>query len=128
MKETYFATKRQLLESAWILIQQGRFKASQDLLQGMEPEMKDCEQFHVTWLSSLICDNKWRETELYARRLVERHSDYFLSAWHALINGLCGQNKFAEAKEFLAQASANWPHDKVLELIAAKIAEIESSS
>lgn len=64
---------------------------------------------------------KWAEAEIYARNLIGRHGAYFLSAWHALLNSLCAQNRFVEARTILNEAIAHWPHDAVLQAIELKI-------
>ncbi|MDQ8199691.1 hypothetical protein QEH56_16130 [Pelagicoccus enzymogenes] len=126
MTDDNLSTKKLKLEQAWDLIQVGRFQASQRVLKSMQPEDQDSEGYHTMWLSTLIFAEEWPEVETYARKLVEQHGAFYLSAWHALIDGLCGQGKYAEAKAILDRAMANWPLDEILQAMDKNVATLAS--
>lgn len=117
MDTDFYATKQHALERAWKLLCEGKYDACQRTLRAMEPEARDCEEFHATWLSTLIFRQRWKETEVYARPLVEKHGGYCRTFHNALINGLCGQGRFCEAKQAVRVAIAHWPSDPHLRAI-----------
>ncbi|MDQ8198172.1 hypothetical protein QEH56_08450 [Pelagicoccus enzymogenes] len=114
MCNEFVVTKIEALERAWKLLQEQKYDACQETLLAMEPESKDCEEYHATWLSTLIYRQRWDAVVAYARPLVERHGGYCASFWFALVTGLSGQGKLAEAYQAVMQALSHWPSNSLL--------------
>ena len=103
--------KREALLRAWRLLCSERYDACQRALEAMEPEAKDCEDYHATWLATLIQQSQWSETVAYAEPLVERHGGYCRSFYSALATGLKAQGNRSEAIARVREARAHWPGD-----------------
>lgn len=89
----------------------------------MEPEARDCEEYHTTWLSTLILRKQWKEAESYAGPLVEKHGRYCSIFYNGLISGLCGQDKVSEALTVTREARSHWPDDRLFREIEGALVE-----
>ncbi|MDQ8201479.1 hypothetical protein [Pelagicoccus sp. SDUM812003] len=103
--------KREALERASSLLCSERYDACQRTLESMEPEAKDCEDYHATWLATLVQQSQWAQTVAYAEPLVERHGGYCRTFYSALVSGLKARGKTNEAFARVKEARAHWPSD-----------------